>query len=45
MVAEDDAFTDAEEQLETALRERFSTGGFIGISLVLDIMQMKKGNA
>jgi hypothetical protein len=46
MVAEDHAFEDgAGEQLEQALKERFSTGQFIGISLVLDILEMNGRNA
>lgn len=45
IVAEDPAYDGIEEQIEDALQARESTGQFIGLSLVRDLMHMTGHNA
>jgi hypothetical protein len=45
MVADDPAFESIEDQIENALQARESTGQFISISLVRDILHMSEGKA
>lgn len=43
IVSDDPVYEDVESQLEKALEERLSTGHFMGLSLVLDILRMNEG--